>query len=168
MELGGLDLLVISSGIGEINETLDFEIEKQTIATKIIGFTSIADWTFNYFEKQQSGHLVVISSIGGIRGSSQAPAYNASKAYQINYTEGLRQKAAKLKTHIFNTDIRPGLVDTKMAKGEGLFWVMLLEKAVNQMYNAIIRKKKVVYVTKRWRLIAMILKLIPRLIYDRM
>jgi short-subunit dehydrogenase len=167
-ELGGLDLLVISSGIGEINEALDFEIEKQTIDTNIIGFTSIADWTFNYFEKQQSGHLVVISSIGGIRGSRQAPSYNASKAYQINYTEGLRQKAAKLKTPIFITDIRPGLVDTKMAKGEGLFWVMPLEKSVNQMYNAIIRKKKVVYVTKRWRLIAMILKLIPRPIYDRM
>jgi short-subunit dehydrogenase len=168
IELGGLDLFVISSGIGEINEALDFEIEKQTIDTNIVGFTSIADWTFNYFEKQQSGHLVVISSIGGIRGSCQAPAYNASKAYQINYAEGLRQKAAKLKMPIFITDIRPGLVDTKMAKGEGLFWVMPLEKAVNQMYNAIVRKKKVVYVTKRWRLIAMILKLIPRPIYDRM
>ena len=167
-ELGGLDLLVISSGIGEINEALDFEIEKQTIDTNIIGFTSIADWTLNYFEKQQSGHLVVISSIGGIRGSSQAPAYNASKAYQINYTEGLRQKAAKLKMPIFITDIRPGLVDTKMAKGEGLFWVMPLEKAVNQMYNTIIRKKKVVYVTKRWRLIAFVLKILPRGIYDKM
>ena len=166
-ELGGLDLLVISSGIGEINEALDFEIENQTIDTNIVGFTSIADWTFNYFEKQQSGHLVVISSIGGIRGSHQAPAYNASKAYQINYTEGLRQKAAKLKMPIFITDIRPGLVDTKMAKGEGLFWVMPLEKAVNQIYKAIIRKKKVVYVTKRWHLIAMILKIAPRWIYDR-
>ena len=167
-ELGGLDVLVISSGIGEINEALDFEIEKQTIDTNIIGFTCVTDWTFNYFEKQQSGHLVVISSIGGVRGSRQAPAYNASKAYQINYTEGLRQKAAKLKMPIFITDIRPGLVDTKMAKGEGLFWVMPLEKAVNQMYKAIIRKKKVVYVTKRWRLIAFVLKILPRGIYDRM
>ena len=167
-ELGGLDLLVISSGIGEINEALDFEIEKQTIDTNIVGFTSIADWTFNYFENQKFGHLVVISSIGGIRGSRQAPAYNASKAYQINYTEGLRQKAAKLKMPIFITDIRPGLVDTKMAKGEGLFWVMPLEKAVNQMYKAIIRKNKVVYVTKRWRLIAFVLKILPRGIYDRM
>jgi short-subunit dehydrogenase len=166
-ELGGLDLLVISSGIGEINEALDFEIENKTIDTNIVGFTCIADWTFNYFEKQQSGHLVVISSIGGIRGNHQAPAYNASKAYQINYTEGLRQKAAKLKMPIYITDIRPGLVDTKMAKGEGLFWVMPLEKAVNQIYKAIIRKKKVVYVTKRWHLIAMILKIAPRWIYDR-
>ena len=55
-ELGGLDLLVISAGIGDINESLDFEIEKLTIDTNVIGFTSIADWTFNYFEKQEFGH----------------------------------------------------------------------------------------------------------------
>ena len=168
IELGGLDILVISSGIGEINISLDFEIEKQTIDTNILGFTSIADWAFNYFQKQQTGHLVLISSIGGLRGSSQAPAYNASKAYQINYTEGLQQKATKLKLPILITDIRPGLVDTKMAKGEGLFWVMPLEKAVYQMYKAIVNKRKVVYVTKRWRIIALLLKLIPRGVYVRM
>jgi|ERR1017187_9303507 short-subunit dehydrogenase len=167
-ELGGLDLLIISSGIGDINENLDFEIEKRTIYTNVIGFTCIADWAFNYFEKQKSGHLVAISSVGGLRGSRQAPAYNSTKAYQINYLEGLRQKATKLKTPVFVTDIRPGLVDTEMAKGEGLFWVMPVEKTVRQIYKAIIDKKKVAYVTKRWRLIATILKQIPRPIYDRM
>lgn len=166
-DLGGLDLLVISSGIGDINENLDFEKEMRTIETNIIGFTCVADWTFNYFEKQKSGHLVAISSIGGLRGSRQAPAYNASKAYQINYLEGLRQKAKKLNTSIFVTDIRPGLVDTEMAKGEGLFWVMPVEKTVRQIFQAIIDKKKVAYVTKRWRLIAIILKHMPRPIYDR-
>jgi len=65
------------------------------------------------------------------------------------------------------TDIRPGLVDTEMAKGEGLFWVMPVEKTVRQIFQAIIDKKKVAYVTKRWRVIATILKHIPRLIYDR-
>jgi short-subunit dehydrogenase len=69
---------------------------------------------------------------------------------------------------IFVTDIRPGLVDTQMAKGEGLFWVMPLEKAVGQMFKSIVAKKKVVYVTKRWRLIAALLKLLPRAVYDRL
>ncbi|MBY0244722.1 MAG: SDR family NAD(P)-dependent oxidoreductase [Sphingobacteriaceae bacterium] len=167
-ELGGLDLLIISSGTGDLNEKLEFAIEKQTIETNVTGFTCIANWTFNYFEKQKTGHLVAISSVGGLRGSRIAPAYNATKAYQINYLEGLRQKATKLKEPIFVTDIRPGLVDTEMAKGEGLFWVMPVEKTVRQIYKAIIRKKKVAYVTKRWRLIATILKRIPRPIYDKM
>lgn len=167
-ELGGLDLLIISSGIGEINDNLDFEIEKRTIDTNVVGFTCIADWSFNFFEKQKFGHLVAISSIGGLRGSKQAPSYNATKAYQINYLEGLRQKANKLKEQIFITDIRPGLVDTEMAKGDGLFWVMPVEKTVSQIFGAIKKKRKIVYVTKRWRIIATILKRIPRPIYDRM
>ncbi len=167
-ELGGLDLLIISSGIGEINEKLDFDIEHQTIQTNVIGFTNVADWGLNYFIKQGFGHLVGISSIGGLRGSKQAPAYNASKAYQINYLEGLNQKVSSLKKPIFVTDVRPGLVDTNMAKGEGLFWVMPLEKVSKQIFDAITNKKKVAYVTNRWRIIAFALKNIPRSIYRKM
>jgi len=167
-ELGGLDLLIISSGTGDLNEKLDFEIEKRTIETNVTGFTCIANWAFNYFENQKSGHLVAISSVGGLRGSRIAPAYNATKSYQINYLEGLRQKATKLKQQIYVTDVRPGFVDTDMAKGEGQFWVAPVEKATQQIFEAIKQKKKIVYITKRWRLIASILKRVPRQIYDRM
>ena len=167
-ELGGLDLLIISSGTGDLNKNLDFEIEKRTIETNVTGFTCIANWTFNYFENQKSGHLVAISSVGGLRGSRIAPAYNATKSYQINYLEGLRQKATKLKTQIFVTDVRPGFVDTEMAKGEGQFWVATVDKATRQIFDAIKQEKKIVYITKRWKVIATILKRIPRQIYDRM
>ncbi|MEI8273312.1 MAG: SDR family NAD(P)-dependent oxidoreductase [Paludibacter sp.] len=166
-ELGGLDLLILSSGMGDINDKLDFEIEIRTIETNVIGWTFISDWAFNYFEKQKHGHLTAISSIAGLRGSRQSTSYNATKAYQINYLEGLRQKAARLKEPIFITDIRPGLVNTEMAKGDGLFWVMPVDKTALQIYKAIKKKKKIAYVTKRWKLIAAILKRIPGLIYDR-
>ena len=139
-ELGGLDLLVVSSGTGDLNDLLDFEIEKRTIDTNVSGFTCIVVWTFNYFKKQQAGHLTAISSIAGIRGSRIAPSYNATKAFQINYLEGLRQKASKLKLPIAVTDIRPGFVNTAMAKGEGQFWVAPVEKAAVQIFDAI-RKK---------------------------
>ncbi len=167
-ELGGLDLMIISSGTGEINKQLDFDLELPTIETNITGFTCIADLSFRFFEKQKSGHLAAISSIGGLRGSMLSPAYNASKAYQINYLEGLRQKAVKLKEEVYVTDIRPGFVDTDMAKGDGLFWVMPVDVAAKQIYKAIIRKRKIAYVTKRWYLAAILLKLIPGFIYDRM
>ena len=167
-ELGGLDLLIISSGTGDLNDKLDFKIEKRTIETNVIGFTCVANWAFNYFESQKSGHLVAISSVGGIRGSRIAPAYNASKAFQINYLEGLRQKSKKLNTEIYITDVRPGFVETGMAKGEGQFWVAKVEKATKQIFEGIKSKKEIIYVTKRWRLIGAILKRIPRQIYNRM
>ena len=51
-ELGGLDLLIISSGTGDLSEKLNYEIEKRTIETNVTGFTCIANWAFNYFENQ--------------------------------------------------------------------------------------------------------------------
>lgn len=167
-QLGGIDLLVFSAGTGDLNEKLDFEIENRTNLLNVIAFTEIVDWAYNYFEKQGQGHLVAISSIAGIRGSKIAPAYNASKAYQINYLEGLRQKAAKIKQAIHITDIRPGFVDTDMAKGEGQFWVATKEKAAQQIYEIIKRKRDVGYVTKRWWLVAKLLRLIPNGMYKKM
>ncbi len=166
-ELKGLDLLVISSGTGSSNEELDYRIEKETIDTNVSGVTEIADWAFNYFRNQGFGHLAVISSLAGLRGGRFAPAYGASKAFQINYFEGLRQKAKKLKPHITITDIRPGFVDTTMAKSENKFWVSTPQKAARQIFSALKRKKKIAYITKRWILIAYIIKLLPKWIHER-
>ena len=160
-KLGGLDLLVISSGTGKINPALDTIIEQQINDLNVSGFTAVADWTFNFFRQQGYGHLTAITSIAGIRGSRQAPAYFASKAYQISYLEGLRQKAKNLKVPITITDVRPGFVDTAMAGGDHLFWMAGVEKASRQIFNAIKNKRDVVYVTKRWRVVAIILKAMP-------
>jgi short-subunit dehydrogenase len=167
-ELQGLDLLILSSGRGDSNKNLNFEIENKTNQLNVIAFTEIVNWAFNYFENQGNGHLVAISSIAGLRGSRIAPAYNASKAYQINYLEGLRQKAKKSGKPIYVTDIRPGYVNTDMAKGNGQFWVGTKEKAALQIYNLIRRKKDIGYVTRRWKLISGILKILPNWIYKRL
>lgn len=160
-QMGGLDLLIISAGIGEENKNLIFDIENSVIKTNIQGFTFLADWGLRYFKQQGYGHLVNISSIAGIRGNGIAPSYNATKAYQINYLEGLRINIKEYGSSITITDVRPGFVDTAMAKGKGLFWVAPVQKAAEQIFEAIKQKRKVVYVTKRWRLIALLLRIIP-------
>jgi len=167
-ELGGIDLLVMSSGTGDLNEELNHEIEKRTNRLNVIAFTEIMDWSYKYFERQGHGHLVAITSMAGLRGGRMAPAYNASKAYQINYLEGLRQKARNSKKPIYITDVRPGFIDTDMAKGEGLFWVAPKPKAASQILNLINKKRAVGYVTKRWKIIAYSLKIMPRWIYEGM
>lgn len=165
-QLGGLDMLVISSGTGYLNDSLDFDLEKQTIDTNVTGFTAVADWAFNYFKQQKHGHLVAISSIAGLRGNRQSPAYSATKAYQIIYLEGLRSKATKLRQPIYITDIRPGFVDTEMAKSAVLFWVAPVEKAASQIYKAIRAKRRVAYVTRRWKLIGNLVKILPKRIVE--
>lgn len=167
-QLGYIDLVIVSSGTGELNPDLKYELEKPALMTNVLGWTYIIDWAINLFIKQEFGHLVSISSVGGLRGSGIAPAYNATKAFQINYMEGMRQKANKLNGDIYITDIRPGFIDTAMAKGDGLFWVAPVSKAGTQIYKAIEKRRKIVYVTHRWRLIAFILKHIPSFVYRKM
>jgi short-subunit dehydrogenase len=84
-----------------------------------------------------------------------------------NYAEGLFIKAWKLKKNITITDIKPGFIDTKMAKGNKQFWVAPVHKAALQIIKAIDKKKRVVYITKRWWLVAQIMKWLPFSIYKR-
>ncbi len=167
-KLGSIDLAIVCSGMGDLNPSLDYNVERPTIDTNVIGWTFVVDMLYNLFEQQGHGHLVAITSAGGLRGEPMAPAYSATKAYQINYMEALRKKAYKAGGKITVTDVRPGLVDTAMAKGEGLFWVMPVEKVARQIYTAIRNKNSKIYVTKRWHLLAAINKNLPFKLYKRM
>jgi len=157
----GLDILVYSSGIGEPSKELDWKLDKLTVDTNVNGFIEISNWAFNYFVKQNHGSLVTISSVASHRGNSWAPAYSASKAFQSNYFEGLAIKAYRMKKNISITCIEPGFVDTKMAKGNKIFWTVPVEKAARQIMVAIEKKKRRVYISKRWWLIGKIMKLVP-------
>jgi short-subunit dehydrogenase len=161
-EFKTIDLVIQSSGVGFVNPNLEWDKEQQTILTNVLGVTKLYILTYALFKQQQFGHLVGISSIASLRGSRAAPVYFASKAYQKSYLEGLYIKTKSIKSKkVFITDIRPGFVDTPMALGDQLFWMVPLEKAATQIYKAIKNKKRVAYISKRWQLIAWVLKIVP-------
>ena len=171
-KLGGLDLLIYNSGYGEISETLDWTIDRQTTLTNVNGFVEIVNFTFNYFLRQRRGQIAATSSIASIRENSLAPAYSASKAYSSTYMAGLHLKALRLRkkdpgTEIIISDILPGFVSTKMAKGKRRFWEASVEKATKQIFNAIQKKKRRTYITRRWALVAWLLKWMPYFILKR-
>ncbi len=155
-----IDLIIYSSGVGEPNYDLDWSKEVPTLETNVLGAVKIYGLAYQLFKKQGFGHLVGISSIAGIRGNRHVPAYFASKAFQINYLESLWLKGKRSKSNIFVTDVRPGFVDTDMAIGK-TFWMSDTTKAAQQIIKAIEKKKKRVYITKRWFLIALVLKILP-------
>ncbi len=167
-EMEGLDILVNCAGVGHRNDELDFSIDKQIIDTNVVGFTAIIDWAYNYFKKSGGGHIVDITSISGIRGHRFGSfAYSASKSFQIKYLEGLQHKTAKAKLPIYITDICPGFVDTDMIDKKKYFWVTSAEKAASQIFKAITKSRRVVYVTRRWIFIVALIKILPVWIQNR-
>lgn len=162
-----LDLVIVSSGICELNQHLEWNLEKKTIDTNVYGITKVYDTVFNYMRRQGEGHLVGITSIGGNVGLRSCPAYGASKAYQSNYLEALRGIARNEKLAIKITDIQPGFVDTSLARGDHQFWKMPLKKATSQIYAGIRLKRRKKYVTRRWSVIALIIRSTPNWISER-
>ena len=166
-QLGGMDIFIYNSGFGDTSDSLDWAIDKQTILTNVNGFAEMTNFAFNYFTRQGYGQIAGISSIASIRGNSWAPAYSASKAFMSNYLEGLHIKAVKMKLNIAVTDIQPGFIKTKMAKGNKQFWVAPVEKAARQIFTSIHKKRRRTYITKRWRLVAMVMKRAPYFLYKK-
>ena len=168
-EMNGVDIVVICAGIGPQNPNLLFALDKQTIDVNVTGFCAMATTSMHHFIAQHHGHLVVISSIAGIRGNDTAPAYNASKAFISNYLQGLRKKIAHENLRIDVTDIKPGFVDTVMAHTYTKpFWMISAHKAAHYIFNGIVHKKKIVYVSPIWRLVAWGLYLAPDWIYNKL
>lgn len=164
-ELGGLDLLIYNSGYGDPSKELVWETENRTTKTNVNGFVEIVSYAFNYFVQKGNGQIAITSSVAALRGNSWAPSYSASKAFMSNYAEGLNIKAKRLQKDLVVTDIKPGFINTNMAKGNGRFWIATKEKAARQIMKAIEKKKRVVYITKRWWLVAQIMKLLPYSFY---
>ena len=164
-ELGTVDVVVVNAGVGTPNRSLAWPPELATIDTNVVGFAAMCNVAWHQFTKQGHGHLVGISSILALRGGPNC-AYNASKAFASSYLAGLRSRSKKYKHGIDVTDIKPGFVDTALAKGT-LFWVATPDKAARQIFAAVEAKRKHAYITRRWRLIAWLLKLMPDGLYNR-
>ncbi|MFC3958430.1 SDR family NAD(P)-dependent oxidoreductase [Halovivax cerinus] len=184
-----VELVVLSAGVGSINRELEWPPERETIAVNVRGFTALATAAIEYFERGRSGptadsetatrrahssdppidgHLVGISSVAAGFGSPDAPAYNASKAFVSRYLEGLRHRQSTRLADVAITTVEPGFVDTDMALGDDLFWLCSPETAADRIHWAIENRRRHVYVTRRWRLIAWLFAILPESIARRL
>lgn len=168
-KLGGMDLFLLSSGIGYQNMELNPDIELQTISTNVEGFTRMVTAAFQYFHLHNGGHLAVISSIAGTKGLGVAPAYSATKRFQNTYIDALEQLAHMQKLNILFTDIRPGFVATDLLNDGKKYPLLMNPKKVGiHIVRALNRKQRTVVIDWRYALIVFFWKMIPRWIWKRL
>ena len=168
-QVGGMDVFLLSSGIGKQNYTLETGLELATAATNVDGFIRMTNAAYHYFEKQGHGHLAVISSIAGTRGLGAAAAYSATKGFQNIYMDALDQLARMQKLNIRFTDIRPGFVATPLLTSSKKY-PMLMDAPVVALdiVSAIEKKKRVAIIDWKFRLLVGFWRLIPKWIWLRL
>jgi decaprenylphospho-beta-D-erythro-pentofuranosid-2-ulose 2-reductase len=168
--LGGADHVLIAYGVlgDQAAEELDLV---QAAAALQVNFCSAALWALAaaaHLQAQGSGVLVVIGSVAGDRGRQSNYIYGAAKAGLAALMQGISHRFATTGARAIL--VKPGPIDTPMtahmAKA-GPMWASPAQVAA-QIFRAAARGgPAVVYAPARWRLIMLIIRLLPNAIFHR-
>jgi NAD(P)-dependent dehydrogenase (short-subunit alcohol dehydrogenase family) len=115
---GRIDVLVNNAGnfyAGFFEELTPKQFERQ-LTTNLLGPTNVTRAVLPLMRKQRSGHVVTITSTGGIVGQEFCSAYSASKFGLEGWMESLRFEVEPL--GIRTTIVEPGFFRTDLLEKE--------------------------------------------------
>ena len=112
---GRLDIVVNNAGYGHFGfiEELTEQEARAQIETNVFGALWITQAALPYLRAQRSGHIIQVSSIGGITAFQNVGIYHASKWALEGFSQALAQEVAPFGIHV--TLIEPGGFDTDWA-----------------------------------------------------
>lgn len=141
-------------------------------ATLLLNFTSAALWSMaaaNLLAAQQRGALVVVGSVAGDRGRQSNYVYGAAKAGLGTLVQGIAHRLALRGGRARAVLVKPGFVDTPMTdhlKKGGPLWAKP-DAVARIIRKAADRGGPIVYAPGFWRLILLVIRLIPAPIFHR-
>ncbi len=118
-------------------------------------------------EDRKSGTIVGIGSVAGDRGRIKNYVYGSTKAAFHTYLAGLRNRLTRSSGHVLT--VKPGFVDTAMTWGlPGMFLVASPDDIAQAIWQAVQKKRDVIYAPFFWRYIMLIICNIPERIFKKM
>jgi decaprenylphospho-beta-D-erythro-pentofuranosid-2-ulose 2-reductase len=169
-EFGGFDLALVA--YGSLPDQAALEADPAAAAPAFaLNFTSPSVLVLELarrFERQGSGTLAVITSVAGDRGRRSNYVYGAAKGGLQLLLEGLRHRLWAHGVQVL--DIRPGFVATRMTdhlpNRSGPLWAEP-DRVAGDIIRAVARRRAVLYTPWFWRLILLIVRLLPRPLFHR-
>jgi len=115
LKFGKIDILINNGGIGQRGKAVNTttEVDRKVMEINFFGTINLSKAVAKIMQKQQSGKLVVITSIMGKYGMPLYTTYAASKHALYGYFESLRQElyADNVKVLI----VSPGFINTDVS-----------------------------------------------------
>ena len=167
---GAPDIVVANAGVsrGTMTEYAeDIPAFAAVFETNVMGIVH----TFHPFlaAMRAAGHgtLVGIGSVAGIRGLPGSGAYSASKSAAITYLESLRVEEQN--NGIAVVTICPGYIATNMTAKNPYKMPFLLQPddAARRMLRVIEARKRYAVVPWQMAIVAKVLRVLPRALFDR-
>lgn len=166
---GGADVVIASAGVGAGTATErpeDRAVFQDILDINVMGTLNTFQPFVAVMRAAGAGTLVGIASVAGFRGLPGSGAYCASKAAVITYLESLRVELRD--TGIAVVTISPGYIATPMTEKNPypMPFLMLADRAAQRMVDAIERRRRHVVIPWQMGVVGVLLKMMPRPIYD--
>ncbi|RYG63454.1 SDR family NAD(P)-dependent oxidoreductase, partial [bacterium] len=117
---GRIDVLVNNAGfgmVGSLEESSAEEVEAQ-FRTNVFGLLAVTRATLPTLREQGSGHIINLSSVGGMVGFDQFAIYCSTKFAVEGISESLALEMEPFGVHV--TSVQPGYFRTDFLTGDSL------------------------------------------------
>lgn len=165
---GRIDIMVANAGCGYPSGADEFDITvfEKVMAVNYMGALYCFEAVLPQMIKRKSGQIVGISNLASYRGLRGAGAYCSSKAALVSVMESFRMDLKQY--NVSATLVCPGFIKTPMTD-RNLYkmpFLMPLEKGVDHIYTAILRKKAKYSFPWQMATLVKIGRLLPVWLYD--
>lgn len=163
---------VVVSVVGFLGEQdkaqSEFVHAHKIIDTNYTGPVSILSCIAEEMSGKKTGSLIVVSSVAGDRGRPSNYHYGSAKGALSIFLEGLAARMSKLGVQVL--DVKPGFVATQMTAGMDLPEKLVVgpEVVARDTYKAYKKGKNILYTPWFWTYIMLIIRNIPRVIFNRL
>lgn len=141
---------------------------EEILMSNYVGAVSVLNIVANDMEQRRNGCIVGISSVAGERGRQSNYFYGSAKAGFTAYLSGLRNRLCKSNVHVVT--VKPGFVRTKMIENINTPGPLTAQpsKVADDIYNAISKRRDVIYTLPIWRPVMFMIRNIPETIFKKL
>ena len=146
----------------------DLSLSQSVLQINGISPVLFAEGFVGHMEKANHGKLAIIGSVAGDRGRKSNYVYGAAKGLVTRYAQGLQHRLAK--TQVKVVLIKPGPTATPMtaAMGDKGPKMASVNEVALSIVQGIEQSASLVYAPKKWQLIMLVVRHLPRFIFNKM
>ena len=169
IQFGDVDVVLIAHGSlpEQVDCQNDLRVCREALDINGISPVLYAEAFANQMVKTNHGTIALIGSVAGDRGRKSNYVYGAAKGLVTRYAQGLQHRFAGTRVKVVL--IKPGPTDTPMTaqlKGKGAR-LASVESVAKRIVEGVEAGKPVIYAPGKWCLIMMVVRHIPKFIFNR-
>lgn len=167
-KLSSIDLIIIAAGyLPPENQEFSIVEVRNALTVNSVAIPTIVASVMQIMQHQNSGQILLVSSVASMRPRVKNFTYGASKNAADFFTVGLIGKYCNSQIDI--KILRPGFVYTKLTRGfKPAPFAINLQVVAKIAVQGLTKKQKIIYAPKKLRFIMNALKLLPTPVFNRL